>query len=781
MKKRNTMLITVLSISMLIVMVFNSCDPPTEAETTGSIEGIIYDASSSQQLGGVTVTTEPITSSKITDTNGGFLIEGVEPETYTLQAAKSGFNTNSTTVMVVAGETTTADLQLEPLAPELSVSTVLLNYGTSATNLTFTITNSGIGTLTWNVISSANWIAVNPANGSTESESDVVSVTVDRTAMSFGNHYETITIASNANSKTIDVLMTIQNPNAPQLSASPVSIDFGNSETQMSFNIQNTGTGLLTWNVTDDKSWISISPQSGTTESEIDELVVTIDRLSQSSGTYTGSITISSDGGNQNISVSFTIPDEPTLSVATSTLEFGSSESTMSFTVANAGSGELNWSVSDNQDWITTSPSSGVGYGTVNVSISREGLEVGDYSGSVTVNSNGGTGDIEISMNIPEDQAPDAVILNDPAEITFNSMDLTWSVSEASDFLAYKLYRGSSASVDENSTLITTVTNRYTLSYSATALTEGTEYYFRLYVVDASGQTSGSNIVNAATPAEPGTWGVQTTINQNIDLFGIDVLHEDFAVAVGELGKVYFYDGSNWTEQVNMATETLKDVSIIAEDNIYIVGVEGVFHYNGTIWNRPSGGSPTTHCYCIDYADESNIWVGADRKTIWHFDGIYWVETSIGDGSYFADIQVDDADNGWAIDEWFGTIYRYNGYAWSEYVSISGSPNGLAVLSTTEIWNATSSNGPYNIVYWDGTNIFSMGTYDEDGIEFFDVAGQSSDDVWVVGDSGFIRHWDGTEMTTIASGTSNTLNAIKIVTNEDGWAVGNNGVVLRYH
>ena len=74
-----------------------------------------------------------------------------------------------------------------------------------------------------------------------------------------------------------------------------------------------------------------------------------------------------------------------------------------------------------------------------------------------------------------------------------------------------------------------------------------------------------------------------------------------------------------------------------------------------------------------------------------------------------------------------------------------------------------------------------MGTYDEDGIEFFDVAGQSSDDVWVVGDSGFIRHWDGTEMTTIASGTSNTLNAIKIVTNEDGWAVGNNGVVLRYH
>ncbi|NQU68886.1 MAG: carboxypeptidase regulatory-like domain-containing protein [Candidatus Marinimicrobia bacterium] len=780
MKKRNTMLITVLSISMLIVMVFNSCDPPTEAETTGSIEGIVYDASSSQQLGGVTVTTEPITSSKITDTNGGFMIEGVEPETYTLQAAKSGFNTNSTTVMVVAGETTTADLQLEPLAPELSVSTVLLNYGTSATNLTFTITNSGIGTLTWNVISTANWIAVNPANGSTESESDVVSVTVDRTAMSFGNHYETITIASNANSKTIDVLMTIQNPNVPQLSVYPVSMDFGNSETQMSFNIQNTGSGLLTWNVTDDKSWLSVLPHSGTTESEVDELVVTIDRLNQSSGTYTGSITVSSDGGNQNISVSFTIPDEPTLSVAPSILEFGSSESTMSFTVANAGSGELNWSVSDNQEWITTSPSSGVGYGTVNVSISREGLEIGDYSGSVTVSSNGGTGDIEISINIPEDQAPDAVILNDPAEITFNSMGLSWSVSEASDFYAYQLYRGTTASVDENSILITTVTNRYTLSYSATTLTEGTEYYFRLYVVDASGQTSGSNIVNATTLVEPGTWGVQTTINQNIDLFGIDVLHEDFAVAVGELGKVYFYNGSNWTEQVNMATETLRDVSIIAEDNIYIVGDEGVFYFNGTIWNRPTGEPPTTRCYCIDYADDSNVWVGADSSTIWHFNGTNWVEISTGNViSYFADIQIDDSQTGWAIENQMGKVYRYNGYAWSEYVRIQSWANGFAVMSTSEIWTANWADDHSNISYWDGISTFEMGAYSN--FSFYAVAGQSSDNVWVVGESGHIRHWNGTEMMAFPSPTSNTLNAIKMITTEDGWAVGNNGVVLRYH
>jgi len=779
MKKQNTLPIAVLSISILIGMILYSCDPPTEAETTGSIEGIIYDASSSQQLGGVTVTTEPITSSKITDTNGGFFIEGVEPETYTLQAAKSGFNTNSTTVLVIAGETTTADLQLEPLAPELSVSTDLLNYGTSATNLTFTITNTGIGVLTWNVISSANWIAVNPAHGSTESESDVVSVTVDRTAMSFGNHYETITIASNANSKTIDVLMTIQNPNAPQLSAYPVSMDFGNSEIQMSFNIQNTGTGLLTWNVTDDKSWLSVLPHSGTTESEVDELVVTIDRLNQSSGTYTGTITISSDGGNQNISVSFTIPDEPTLSVAPSVLDFGSFESMMSFTVANAGSGELNWSVADNQDWITTTPSSGVGYGTVNVSISREGLEVGDYSGSVTVSSNGGTSDLDISMIVPEDQAPDAIILNDPAEITFNSMDLSWSVSEASDFYAYHLYRGTSASVDENSTLITTVTNRYTLSYSATTMTEGTEYYFRLYVVDASGQTSGSNVVNATTLTEPGTWGVQTTIDQSIDLFGIDVLNENFAVAVGELGKVYFYDGSIWSEQETMATEILRDVAVISQDAIYIVGDEGVFHYNGTIWNQPPGGAPTTPCYSIDYASTQDVWIGAENGAVWHFNGTDWIESVLNTTSNISDIQFDDSDSGWALSNLNPKVFRYNGFGWSEVVSMDGLGYGVKAFNNSDIWIARSASGfsQNHLLHWDGAEL----SYYESGEPPYAVDGMSPSDVWFLGRLGHIRHWDGAEVTDFNSPTSSSLNAIKMISVEDGWAVGDYGLILRYH
>ena len=356
-------------------------------------------------------------------------------------------------------------------------------------------------------------------------------------------------------------------------------------------------------------------------------------------------------------------------------------------------------------------------------------------------------------------------------------MDLTWSVSEASDFLAYKLYRGSSASVDENSTLITTITNRYTLSYIATALTEGTEYYFRVYVVDASGQTSGSNIVNAATLAEPGTWGVQATISGS-NLYGIDVLNENFAVAVGESGKVYFYDGSIWSEQETMATETLRGVAVISETDIYVVGDEGVIHYNGTIWNQPAGGAPTTLCYCIEYASASDVWIGADNGAVWHYNGTNWIETSMGGSSYISDIQIDNSESGWAINE--GEVYRFNGVAWSLVTDFPSYSHGVQVINSNDIWVVRdhSLNNVGGIMHWDGSNISYGGAASAD---YFAVGGESPSDVWFLGESGHIRHWDGDAVTDYVSPTTRDLNAIKMISVEDGWAVGNNGVVLRYH
>jgi hypothetical protein len=874
-------------LGILLGLTFLGCDPPTEAETTGSIEGIIYDASTSQQLGGVTVTTEPITSSKITDTNGGFLIDGVEPETYTLQAVKSGFNTNSTTVNVIAGETASADLQLTAILPELSVavssldfgstSTSLpftisntgegtlewsvsenadwisvnpangsisdaqasvavsvdragmnpgdysesitvssnagsavvqinmtvegpvlvlsnnsLNFGTVSDNLSFIVTNGGIGTITYNVVYTAAWLTVNPTSGSATTETDVMTVSVDRAGLAYGNYFETITVTSNANSATIDVMMIIADPSNPQLSAYPSTIDFGTNSTEETFSVSNSGSGMLTWNITDDKSWISVDPHSGTTETETDEITVNIDRLGQSPGTHTGVITISSDGGNQNISVSMTIPDEPSLSVAPTSLDFGSTETGMSFSVVNAGSGNLEWSVSDNQEWITTSPGSGTNYGTVNVNISRDGMTVGDYSGTVTVSSNGGSGYVEVYVNMPEDEPPEEIILNDPTVMTINSIALSWDMSVDSDFGSYLLYRSTSPGVSESSNLLTQIVNRYTLDYNDEDLPDATTYYYRIYVEDEAGQTTGSNTVSASTMNAPGTWGAFATVPT--DLNGVSALTDDFAYVVGDSGKIYKWDGASLLQQDSPTTEDLYGIAVIETDDIWLSGVEGVWHNTGGFWIQEAG-YPTSECRGMDFVSSDSIWVEGDSE-IYFYNGAGWTTISIG-LSWVEDISMKDADLGWAITNG-GGIYKFNGISWNHLANIGLSPNGGYAKA---IWGFDSEqywiggydilvNGAYDrsIAFWDGTGWVDMYDMNYYASSYYarinDIDGLNEIDVWFVG-GGLLRklfHWNGTELLDILnpSPISPQVNMITFIDANSGWGVCDDGVILRY-
>jgi len=752
----NKKLIGLAFASILGILFLNlTCEPPSEAETTGKINGTISDATTSQPISGVMITTNPVTSSKTTDSEGNFLIEGVEPSTYTIQASKNGYKTNSTTVSVVAGEESSADIQLSPLTPELSVSATSLSFGTSSTNLTFTISNTGVGTLTWSIISSSNWITINPTSGSTESESDVVTVTVDRTGMNYGNYYETITIASNTNSKTVDIIMTVANLNAPQLSAYPISLDFGTSAPEMSFYISNSGTGMLTWNITDDKSWISYSPNSGTTESEADEINVNIDRTGFLPGSYTGNIYISSDGGNQTITVSMTIPDEPSLSVSTNSLDFGSSETRLTFDITNVGSGDLAWSVTDNKDWIIVSPTSGTNYSTINVSIDRTDLSPGNYSGLLTISSNGGTYNVEISMNVPANAPPTAIQLYAPTNINTTSMSFSWAMSYDTDFLSYKLYRSTNSNVSESSYPVTTIVNRYTTSYSDESLQDGTTYYYRLYVEDEAHQTTGSNIVTGATLSAPGDWGVFATMS--VDLHWISALNNNLVYTVGDSGKIYKWNGAVWTNEQSPTTERLGGVAVIAQNDVWIAGEKGIWHFNGSFWSQEAG-YPTSACYGMDYASSDSVWV-AGVGVIHFYNGSGWITSSPGTQRIW-DIDINNSTNGWAVSQ-DGKVFHYNGAAWSLFIDCVGNYSyGVWATNESNVWvggyNCPATNSIsyyYDANHWDGSDW--TGFISDDTI--YDIEGTTENDVWLVGYYGCIYHWNGSSFSKMNSPTSKDI------------------------
>ncbi|MBI5207638.1 MAG: fibronectin type III domain-containing protein [Candidatus Firestonebacteria bacterium] len=119
----------------------------------------------------------------------------------------------------------------------------------------------------------------------------------------------------------------------PTLSIFPESFDFGNSKIDDYLNINNIGEGTLSWSISDNAAWLTISSSTDTTTTtETDLRMVTIDRTGLVRGSYSGEINITSNGGDKTIPVSMSIPNRNP-SFTTSPLTIGTKNILYSYDV----------------------------------------------------------------------------------------------------------------------------------------------------------------------------------------------------------------------------------------------------------------------------------------------------------------------------------------------------------------------------------------------------------------------------------------------------------------
>lgn len=72
------------------------------------------------------------------------------------------------------------------------------------------------------------------------------------------------------------------------------------------------------------------------------------------------------------------------------TAQQGSSNpATQTLIIGNIGGGTLNWSAGENSSWLTLSPASGVGNGSVIIAVTTGTRAAGTYSASITLNATG--------------------------------------------------------------------------------------------------------------------------------------------------------------------------------------------------------------------------------------------------------------------------------------------------------------------------------------------------------------------------------------------------------
>ncbi len=94
---------------------------------------------------------------------------------------------------------------------------------------------------------------------------------------------------------------------------------------------------------------------------------------------------------------------------------------------------------------------------------------------------------------------PEAVVFFPPSAATQSALTLYWTQSQDNDFYSYRIYRGKTSSVNNDSLLVNTILSRTSTTYTDTGLSSNTTYYYRVYVYDRSGLNGASNVQSGTT------------------------------------------------------------------------------------------------------------------------------------------------------------------------------------------------------------------------------------------------------------------------------------------
>jgi glucose/arabinose dehydrogenase len=204
-------------------------------------------------------------------------------------------------------------------------------------------------------------------------------------------------------------------PPAPVLSVSPTSLAFSGTAgsanpAAKTISVTNTGGGALSFTASDDASWLTVTPGSGSAPAD---LTASVNTSGLAAGTYNATVTVSApgvSGSPKTIPVTLTLspPAPPALAVSPTSLSFTAVEGaaappSQSLTVSNTGGGTLSFTTSDDSSWLAATPASGTAPATVTVSVTNAGLTRGTYTGSVRVTAAGATGspaDIPVTLTV---------------------------------------------------------------------------------------------------------------------------------------------------------------------------------------------------------------------------------------------------------------------------------------------------------------------------------------------------------------------------------------------
>lgn len=115
MNRGNALLIIGLVLILCAALLAGCAKEQAPTAPLGAISGRVVDEISGEPIAGATVSTDPPTSTVITDSSGSYTISDVKEGSYTVKISKSGYLEGTVDVSVVSGGTATTEIGLRAL------------------------------------------------------------------------------------------------------------------------------------------------------------------------------------------------------------------------------------------------------------------------------------------------------------------------------------------------------------------------------------------------------------------------------------------------------------------------------------------------------------------------------------------------------------------------------------------------------------------------------------------------------------------------------------------
>jgi len=342
----------------------------------------------------------------------------------------------------------------------------------------------------------------------------------------------------------------------PALSLSLKTLDFGTEQTTLTFDISNSGKGVLEWKISEDVEWISCSETSGKTEKTKSSIVVTISREGLDKGTYTQTIAIASNGGSEVVTVNMEVVGSE-VDIVPLEVDLGENESSIQFTLTNKGKGNVTYKAEVSNNWMNITPATGdiTTKGYVTLSVNRGSLDPGDYNGTVTFILGGDKISIPIKMSIPVKSTP-VVSFDKVKDITYNTANLVGTIVEigSSNIIHYGFCWSTEKeepTTEDNVSDMGDCSAPISFEGKISDLKENTKYYVRAYAENAVG-LSYSNVSAFVTAGLPTTPSVQT--KDVTDVTSSSVVANGAVISLGNVKKLTQF-GHIWGKSKELSIE----------------------------------------------------------------------------------------------------------------------------------------------------------------------------------------------------------------------------------